>query len=288
MLTVKHEEISPLQAHAYLAKSVGNRTLNHDYVLSLAVAMESGKWDESASEIVFDEAGALIDGHHRLNAVVTHGGIVRMLVKRGVSKAARGLIDTGRTRNIRDLMMMFRSGETYVNQRKASLTVAVGLLMGGGRPPAIRTLDAYDAWMRQFSEGIEAIVALGALNGRSPLRLGPVSGAFAFAHKMNPKKVEAFIVKVGDGVGLEMKEPAHTLRSLIFKPGSAKGHRGADRYELSRKVLSALHADIRGLPYRTAQAGRDGLEYFRTAYDTKTIKQMVELWTHDVAKEKAA
>jgi hypothetical protein len=277
-LTVKHEDITAAQAHAYLGLSAGNRTLNSDYVLSLAVAMEQGKWDESASEIVFDEDNKLIDGHHRLSAVVAFGSSVRMLVKRGVSKAARGLIDTGRTRGIRDLMTMFRPDVKYVTTRKAALFTCIGLIVPSGRPTAIRTLDAYDSWMRQFREGVDAAVEItrAGASGKM-LQLGPVAGAFAFAHKINPKKVETFMVRVRDGAGLTLSEPAYTLRALLTGPRTSSS--GSDRMALSRKVLQAIHADMHGKTYRKAQAGYEGLEYFRTAYDGKAIERLISLWT---------
>jgi len=277
VLSVKHEEVSPALAHSYLAKSAGNRQLNSDYVLSLAVAMESGKWDADASEIVFDEDGAMVDGHHRLHAIVAYGKPVRLLVKRGVSKSARGVIDTGRTRTIRDLFVMFRSGSDYLSVRKAALVCCVSLIVPG-RGPSIRTLDAYDSWMRQFKEGIDAAVEIGRAGGSagSHLRLGPVAGAFAFAHKMNPKKVEAFMLKVRDGVELSRAEPAYTLRALLLNPNQRGGNQGSDRQALSRKVLQATHADIRGREYKKAQAGQEGL-------DGKAIEKLVGLWTTDTA-----
>lgn len=37
-VTLKIEEVSPALAHEYLSKSIGNRHLNADFVLSLAVS----------------------------------------------------------------------------------------------------------------------------------------------------------------------------------------------------------------------------------------------------------
>lgn len=293
-VTFRHEDISPALAHTYLGQTAGNRPLETkpalDHVLSLAVAMEQGKWDESASELVFDCQGKLIDGHHRLHAVVKYGGTVRMLVKRGVSLATRGLLDTNRVRTIRDMHVMFRGGVEYLSQRKASLITCIGLVVPG-RPPNIRTLDAYDSWMRQFKEGIDAAVNIGRVyvrDGSPGIQTGPVSGAFAFAHKTNPRKVEAFMARVRDGVDLQRDEPAYTLRGLVNAPtrsGLKKNNGGSDRRALARKVLGAIYADLRGTRYGRAQAGEEAQNYFRTAYDTKAIDRLVSLWTHDAVEE---
>ncbi len=286
-LTCKHEEISHATAQKYLGQSAGNRRINNGYVLALAAAMETNKWDPDASEIVFDDSGELVDGHHRLHAVMRSGKTVRMLVKRGVNKAARGFIDTGRTRNIRDLFAMFRPELGYVNNRKSALTVCIGLVTGGsGRPPVVRTLSDYDTWMKQFEEGIDmALRIVGPKDGsHRAFCTGPVLGGFAFAHKSHPKKVEAFLVKSFEGLGLKRGEPATTLRNLLINGGPSISAGGStERQRVSKKVLSAIHADLKGLPWSKAQAGQDGHDYFRKAYDGRAIARLVELWSDEPA-----
>ena len=279
-LTVKHEEVSPQLAHQYLGMSSGNRSINADSVLSLAVAMETGRWDADASELVFDDSGALVDGHHRLHAVAAYDKPVRMLVKRGVSKSARGVIDTGRSRNIADLFNMYRpdSGQ-YITQKKSALASCIELLVPG-RPPVIRTLDAFDAWMRQFHEGIAAVFAIVSKAEARQFRKGPITGAFAFAHKINPRKVEAFLVRMVEGVNLRKNEPALTLRSFLSSSTPTGRRAVAERRVASRKVLSAIHAELRGLDYGKVQSGATAVAYFRTAYDAKATERLVGLWTH--------
>lgn len=282
--SIRHEDITPASAHRYLAASDGNRHLNQDYVLSLAVSMEMARWDDSASEIVFDENGVLVDGHHRLNAIITFGKPVRMLVKRGVAKSARNVIDTGRTRTIRDLFTMFRPGQGYVNEKRAALTTCIGLVMAGRTPPPLRTLDAYDTWMRVFADGIEAVLPI-LVPGGSRFRVGPILGALAFAHKTGPKRTEDFAKKVVEGLGLVKAEPATTLRNVILSPLTAKSQTGGARVRLARKTLNAIYADARGQQWGKAQDGIVGLTHFLKAYDSKSIEKLVSLWTPDAASE---
>jgi hypothetical protein len=273
-MTFKFElkEVSPEYAQELLNLSMGNRKISADYVLSLAVAMESGKWISEASEVVLDEDNVLIDGHHRLHAVIAYGKPVTLAFKRGVSTNARNVIDTGRVRAMSDLFKMFRPDETHVTRRKAALVMCCSLLMPG-RKVQLKTLDAYDAWYRQFKDGINMVIETG-LN--EAMYKQAVAGAFAFAHKTNPIKVTAFMERVRDGAGLGIGEPAHTIRALIFNPN--RYIKNQDRNIFSRKVLQAIHAELRGKQYSKAQDGLDGLEFFRIAYDTRTINQMVSSW----------
>lgn len=276
----KIEEVTPALAHEYLSKQLGQRKLNNDYVLSLAVSMEKGEFLAEASEIVFDESGYCIDGQHRLHAIILFNKPVRILVKRGVPKDARGIIDTGRTRSMRDMFTMFRPDEKYVDQRKAALTTCVNLLVAGN-PPQLKTFDTFDAWMKHFKDGIDAIINISAEGGSQSrhMRLGPVAGAFAFAHKLNPTKVETFALKMRDGLGLTANEPARTLRQLVMATSLRRGSRGGDRMNLAKKVLQGIHAELRNRPYGKAQVGTEGLEFFRAAYDTRAIEKLVNLWT---------
>lgn len=277
-VTIKREIITPADAHSYLALSAGNRTLNQNYILSLAVAMESKRWDADASEIVFDASGALIDGHHRLSAILIYDAPVTMLVKRGVSKSARAIIDTGRTRTMQDLFRMFRPGESYPTNTKAALSTCVGLITHGtSAPPAIRTLDAFDAWAKLFEPSLSIIVGKVAPH-RTALRNGPIIGALAFAHRKHPTTVGDFTDRLLDGVGLERGQPVHTLRHALIESRSSGAGAGHERMRISRKVLNALLSQVEGEKITKAVDGMAGLRYFSKAYDAKAVERMVKLW----------
>jgi hypothetical protein len=281
-ISVKTETITPEKAHANLAKSPGNREINWHYVLSLVVAMEQGKWNSGAEDIVFDEDDAFIDGHHRMHAVIQFGKPVEMLVKRGVTRGTRNVLNTGRPRSIADLFKMTDRDDSYLAQRKASLNTCISLIVPG-TPPSLRTLDAYDSWMRQFKEGVDAMIELGRVKGKSaaPFRIGPVSGALAFAYKTAPKKITAFAEAIRDGEMLTVGQPAYTIRTLLS--GRLGRSSGGDRMALSKKVLSAALAELESRSYGKAQAGEEGLTYFRKAYDhSRPLEKLVDLWTPEV------
>ncbi len=284
-MSVKMEEITPKVAESMLKQSKGNRRLNEGYVLTLACAMESGTWQPEAGEIVFDSTGALIDGHHRLNAIAVFGRPVAVLVKRGVDPAVRNVIDTGRTRSLSDLMTMYRPGGEYVSVRRAMLQACLDLYVGESRSkPQLRTLDVFDQWHKQFREGIdwviEAIGGAGLPNHAvQPFRVGPVAGAFAFAHKTNPAKIEAFVLRCLNGVSLSAGEPALTLRNLVLARRSGRGDAGA-RKDLMLKVLGATWAHLRGEGrYTKAQTNSGAVLYFRQAYGGRALVRLARPWS---------
>lgn len=297
-MKVQIEEVSPEMAKQWLKLSKGNRKLSENYVLTLAISMESGGWVPEASEVVFEESGALIDGHHRLSAVEMYGKPVKMAVKRGVPPEARSVIDTGRTRSMTDLLSMYRSVD-YANWRRAALNTCVDLLVGVGQDshkrPQIRTLDAYDQWMRQFKDGIDwAIQATMRDSGAAQMSVkafsvAPILGAFAFAHRASPAVVAQFHGLAIRGEGLAAKTAALTFRNYAI--GDARLTRSRrmparGRREAAIKTLCAIHAHMMGFAIAKLQTNSMALPFFRAAYKGRAVDKLVEPWeTPEVAQK---
>lgn len=291
-MKVQIEEVSPSLAKEWLSLSKGNRKLNNDYVLSLAVSMDQGAWVPEASEVVFDTSGALIDGHHRLSAVEFFGKPIKMAVKRGCPPEARNVIDTGRGRSVTDLLGMYRSVE-YPTQRRAALNACtlllVGIGSGSGHQPLIRTLEDYDRWMRQFREGIDWAVGATFKSGMPtssarPFGFGAVLGAFAFAQKANPEGVAAFHGRCLRGEGLSAGEPALTLRNFVLigsNGGIRTGMAASSRRETSLKVLAAIKADLEGQRMAKLMINAHALPFFRAAYRGRAVDKLVEPWSNN-------
>lgn len=98
------EIITPEKATAYLNTSKGNRPLSKIKVKLYADIIRSGGWMDNGTTIVFDNEGHLIDGHHRLSAIVMAGIPVKMDVGRGAPPEAFTTIDCGRQRNFQQLL----------------------------------------------------------------------------------------------------------------------------------------------------------------------------------------
>lgn len=74
------------------------RRLSKVTVDAYAADMRNGRWRETAEPITFDVNGALIQGRHRLAAVVQSGARIRFLIVRGAPANSFAVIDTGRKR----------------------------------------------------------------------------------------------------------------------------------------------------------------------------------------------
>ncbi|MHB8531718.1 MAG: hypothetical protein ACYDC2_03255 [Solirubrobacteraceae bacterium] len=71
-----------------------------------AKTMLAGLWLLTHQGIAFDESGMLVDGHHRLEAVVLSGCTVTMMVTRGCASTAMPGVDRGGGKTMKDLAAM--------------------------------------------------------------------------------------------------------------------------------------------------------------------------------------
>jgi len=104
--TYNIETITPEYASEVLRLQNGrNRTIREYRVVNLAFAMENGQWKtESNDAICFDTNGQLINGQHRLSAVVLTGKPIEMLVGRNLPSESFSVIDTGAKRTGADFL----------------------------------------------------------------------------------------------------------------------------------------------------------------------------------------
>lgn len=93
-LTAQLVVITPEVAAKWLAK-IGKkqRTKKSTHLQSIVVDILGGRWKLNGETIIFDRAGRLIDGQHRLTAVVQTGTPVVTIVIRGVDPDAYPSID---------------------------------------------------------------------------------------------------------------------------------------------------------------------------------------------------
>lgn len=99
-------DVTPTQAQAWLQTNHLNRPLRKRKVLQYAEDMVSGRWKESFDPVRFGKSGRLIDGQHRLNAVVLANVTVRLFIVHGVDDSAFDVFDNGAPRTLADMLSL--------------------------------------------------------------------------------------------------------------------------------------------------------------------------------------
>ncbi len=120
--TVEYMMVTPEMAGDWLAKNPHNRKLRDLRVRRYAEDMKAGAWKSNAETIKFSPDGTLIDGQHRLAAIIFADVTVEMLVAKNVDPGVFDTVDTGGTRVIGDALYISHEGNA------AQLGTALGYL----------------------------------------------------------------------------------------------------------------------------------------------------------------
>ena len=105
-VTFENVLVTPTMAKKWLEDgNNGNRKLRQDYAKNLALQMIENTWREGTGvPIIFDEYGGVIDGQHRLNAIVIANKPIKFTIARNVNREVQDVIDTGLNRQASDVL----------------------------------------------------------------------------------------------------------------------------------------------------------------------------------------
>jgi hypothetical protein len=91
-------KITPDMAERILLTNDSNRALNYNRVLLYADALRRGDWKLNGESVKIGTNDRLLDGQHRLKAIIQSGIPMTTLVIKGVDESVFDTIDTGKTR----------------------------------------------------------------------------------------------------------------------------------------------------------------------------------------------
>lgn len=250
MAGVTHRTIAvePEQAKKWLERNVANRTVRPSRVREYASAMTEGRWLYTADPIRFDEDGKLIDGQHRLMAVVRSGETVHMHVVRGLARNAQDAVDTGAIRTASDALKV--RGFKHGAQLAATVPIVNWLLKGGGFA-ATYSRDEIVYWMG-IHAGLDDIVELAHKDrNQLPCQLAAYAAAYYAARQRAADPVatdQFFVEQLVNTIGLTTSSPALATRRYLL--GLREDKRPNNKAARAGTVLALLEG------YRQFRLGR--------------------------------
>jgi len=156
------EIITPADAWDMLQHNRAGRSIRQSHVEYLANEMKSGNWQLTHQGIAIDEKGNIIDGQHRLSAIIMADRSVALFVARNVPARRYQFIDCGIKRSIGDTL--------HISSRDAaSCLMIMSVVRRSGKPAPTDLAVLEQAFRPQFS----LLNASGvALWGSAPIRAG--------------------------------------------------------------------------------------------------------------------
>lgn len=133
--------ITPAIARDWLDRYVDkNRALRANAVKEYTATLLEGRWLVTHQGMGFNVDNVLVDGQHRLHAIVASGVSMTVYVQRGLPRDVFGAIDGGAKRNIKDLY-------TIAGGRAGNNVVAVaGAMLARGKHNSASGIVIRQAW----------------------------------------------------------------------------------------------------------------------------------------------
>jgi hypothetical protein len=215
--TVEIVDVTPSMAEAWLSKNPNNRNLRHPVVNSYARDMLAGNWMLNGETLKFDQSGKLIDGQHRLTAIVVADVTVSMVVMRGVDAGVMDTVDVGAKRTYADALKL--QGEENTTTLAAVVRRAVMWQRGartntGAVRPTAREMNAFIGAQPQIRTSAEVAARYSTRTFLPASVIGLCHWLFS---PLDPDDADWFLARVADGDGIAADSPIAALRNRIVK-----------------------------------------------------------------------
>ena len=230
-LLKKHPEAAPVRAEVvtvtpeiaadWLAKNIKNRTMDDRHVRWLAEQMKAGRWQLNGETIVLGAYGELLDGQHRLAAVVMSNTSIVSLVAYNAERDSFKTMNTGKRRSVsaslgilgeRDIHALASVIGMYRRWERAQMTGYIGSL----------TVDEAVDTLADHPDLREAVKVAGRIRKRLPINGTAAALCWYIITRKHPEDSGEFFDALASGVGLEDGDPVLLLRDRIIANNTAK------------------------------------------------------------------
>lgn len=217
-MVVTEETIDPDKAAIYLEHNDTNRMLSKTHVNYLSHIIKSGNWSLTHQGIAFDVEGNLLDGQHRLQAIIHSGMEVPVLVFRATIVSDRTKIDYGRVRTINDIFKM--EGLTNAQYRASTYRMVLNYARGDyahkGKINPNLAFQIHDA----IGEEVDQVIGIMLAAPNCLRKAAPIAAATAILLSCTPEEEEDFLnflSRIKTGIGLDHGDPELCWRDWYYR-----------------------------------------------------------------------
>lgn len=247
MSELKHRnvKVSPRLAKEWLATNRENRNVSSDWVDKLARDMRNGQFPNIGEAIKFDRNGDLIDGQHRLMAVVQSGCTVEFTVTTGVQRDDRYKLDKGRKRSAADELHM-KHGIPSGMMAVAAARIVLIWQIGETKSEKYKPTDAEIVEFVVDNRDLMTRAVRYGTNLRNEVGVSPSIAAamFFLTWEIQVADALAFWESVHKGAGLAEGDPALTLRNALVR--ACRGTNPPKPKSVMAMIASAWNAERTG------------------------------------------
>lgn len=268
-------EVSPQLAAEWLKNfNKKNRPVSQTLINKLARRMTESRWRLNGQGLVFGTDEVLLDGQHRLLAIIESGCTIELLLVEGVDPSTWDTLDDGKTRSAGDVLgregfinpMALASAARWLHRYESNMMRSAG--SGRGQVSNGEILDLINGnpdLVKRLRE-VPKPKGLG-------LGLGLVTALFCVFSRLSEPEAQRFLTGLIYGSSLEAGSSILLLRQRLFDaitPRHKSGSRARlNDVEKAALIVKAWNADREGRELKSlrwrAQGASHGRERFPVA-----------------------
>ena len=217
--------ITPENATAWLRCNRNNRPVRRRHIAFLAEEMLRENWQVNGQAIVIAEDEQVLDGQHRLLAIIEAGRAIQSLVVYGISPEAFRTIDTGAVRTGADALCLHFPEITQITIKTAATAVqwCVRLERGSvnslglkvSNTDVIEYVKAHPSIL-QCSETLQSYP-----KDSRPLSIGCGTALYEMFSRKNSTLADDYMQRFYTGENLERTDPEWLLRQALIRDASS-------------------------------------------------------------------
>ena len=231
-MNIEKKKITPKMAHEFLRMNWSNRTVRNEHTDRIATDIREGRWQLNGESIKFDDDGHLIDGQHRLLAIIEADKAAETYIVTGAPKSTQRTLGGVIARTFSDELTM--RGVPYASVcAGAAKTAAIYDRFNFWEPKHVRQIsvtDQADAFDRHEDAILAAAKFVTRLYGQNkgggflPTQT-MMAGQLVWMRRHDMKTADWFVERAYTGVALAHDEPVHLLRRM-FNPRDVRRRMG--------------------------------------------------------------
>lgn len=212
-------EINPAMATQWLEERAPNRNVSDVVVGRYARDMARYDWKLNGEAIIFDINGRLIDGQHRLWAVLESGATIKSVVVWGAQPDVIETIDGGRKRNFADALQI--AGHANTREISAAARWLVWEEAGSHGKLGTYTPAEHHAAIDAHPLVLEAASIVVGSRAKGLVPKGMLVWVVTRAMEQDRGAALDWLEQLGSGVGLSQDHPCYLLRERLIADKTA-------------------------------------------------------------------
>lgn len=262
------EKVTPQLAAGYLERNKDNRAPSAARVRQYAASMKRGEWMFNGDPIRFDQSNNLIDGQHRLMAVLASGVSADFLVIRDLPRDTFKTIDIGSARHGGDILSIAGAKNANV----ASGGIRTFIQWKNGNPCIVspekrvsntQILEFY----QKNSELVERAAHIGS-TGFHKKFMGPSVTCFIYiaaTEACGEERAKEFFELFANPEGISTRSPIFFLRDRLLQD-AANSKAKMVKGEKIAIIMKAFRLWNQGVEIKTLKVATEGSKAEKDIY----------------------